>query len=427
MKTLLILIFTFSLFLAGCAPRVKDTPQVGVINMQIIDRNGFSETISSKDRLATYEKIDFATPQPYKKVLRVYSRDENGKSTSKITSYHDNGQLSQYLEVADGRAHGLYREWHPNGKLAIETQVIEGLPDINDISKASWVFNGKSQVWNENGNLMAEIFYDQGSLESSSNYYHPNGQIWKFIPYHHNEIEGSFIEHDEEGRLIQKCLYSKGKRNGLSEGFWTNGTVSFQEEYTDGLLQNGSYYSPENELIAKVEHGKGSVAQFQDGKLYSISEYKAGMPEGHVKIYAPNEELISTYFIKNGAKNGEELQYYSISITDGKLQPKLSLYWQDDNLQGVVKTWYENGTLESQREMDKNKRQGLSFAWYPGGSLMLMEVYEHDKLVKGSYFEKGDKHPISKVEDGKGIASLFNSQGHFLKKITYDKGKPVLD
>ena len=93
----------------------------------------------------------------------------------------------------------------------------------------------------------------------------------------------------------------------------------------------------------------------------------------------------------------------------------------------MVKTWYEDGAVESQKEMSHNKKQGLSFAWYPDGSLMLMEEYDHDRLMKGSYFKKGDKQVTSQIENGKGVATLFDAGGHFLQKISYESGQPSLD
>jgi antitoxin component YwqK of YwqJK toxin-antitoxin module len=90
----------------------------------------------------------------------------------------------------------------------------------------------------------------------------------------------------------------------------------------------------------------------------------------------------------------------------------------------MVTTWYENGKMESQREMSANAKKGMAFAWYEQGDLMLMEEYDENTLVKGSYFKKGHKEPITTVEKGDGFATLYDSAGHFLKKIEYEKGKP---
>src|SRR5580693_7742726 len=116
LKILCTLLLT--LLLSSCCKRCQDKSDV-MVSMQTIDRNGFTETISNRERLSSYHTTDFMQPQPYQKVLRVYGRNTAGQSSSKITSYHDNGQLWQYLEVVDGRSHGKYSEWYSNGKQKI--------------------------------------------------------------------------------------------------------------------------------------------------------------------------------------------------------------------------------------------------------------------------------------------------------------------
>jgi len=106
--------------------------------------------------------------------------------------------------------------------------------------------------------------------------------------------------------------------------------------------------------------------------------------------------------------------------------PKLFINWENDQLQGQIKTWYPSGQVESQRELHNNKKQGTSFAWYKNGDLMLTEEYENDLLVKGAYYKKGDKKAVSKIDSGKGVAYLHTPEGIFLKKINYEKGKPLL-
>ena len=117
-------------------------------HIQLVDRNGVNETISHEDRLSQLDRVNFMEAQPYQKVTRVFKRSNEGKLCSKITTYHDNGELHQYLEVMGGRAHGLYREWHDNGTLHIEATVMEGIGDITPQAQTSWLFDGMSYVWN---------------------------------------------------------------------------------------------------------------------------------------------------------------------------------------------------------------------------------------------------------------------------------------
>src|SRR5476649_1954299 len=93
-----------TLILTGCASKTAQNSDL--VTIQTLDRNGFSETVSAKERLGKYEKTDFLTPQPYQKVVRVYGKSSQGKTSSKVTTYHTNGQPWQYLEVENeiGRA-----------------------------------------------------------------------------------------------------------------------------------------------------------------------------------------------------------------------------------------------------------------------------------------------------------------------------------
>ncbi|HSW87257.1 MAG TPA: hypothetical protein VLG49_07160 [Rhabdochlamydiaceae bacterium] len=414
-------IFLFLVILSSCSVKSKSDPSI-LTSMQMMDRNGFSETISSKDRLAVYQKVDFLAPQPYQKVLRVFGRDLEGRSQSKITSYHSNGQVWQFLEVVDGRAHGKYLEWHQNGKLKIDANVIEGVADISEMAQASWIFDGKSSAWNEEGSLIAEIYYDKGALQDPSLYYHPNGQLEKVIPYNKNKINGIVKVFDPEGHLIEKMEFDKGLRQGVSLGYWSENSLKYQEDYQNDLLITGTYFDSDGQMASEVKSGNGFQANFGMEKPYSLVEYQNGLPEGIVKIFDEDGSLHCSYFIKNEKKHGEEWEYYPKSA-----QPKLFLFWQEDAIQGMVKTWYENGVMESQKEMNGNKKHGICFAWFKDGQMMFMEEYDMDVLVKGTYFKKGDKNPISKIDSGKGIASLYDGNGHFLKKVHYERGKPIVD
>ncbi len=106
-------------------------------------------------------------------------------------------------------------------------------------------------------------------------------------------------------------------------------------------------------------------------------------------------------------------------------QPQLLITWNDDIIHGVTKTWYPNGIQESQREIADNLKNGMATAWYRDGSIMLMEEYDNDRLVKGQYFKRGQRNPESHVQDGSGIASLYDADGRLLRRVTYFHGRPL--
>lgn len=394
-----------------------------LVSINIIDQGGVSETISNPERLRQYEKVDFLAPQPYQKVLRVYGRDDQGNVQAYITSYHPNGEPKQYIEVVNGRACGVYKEWHPNGQCKVKANVMGGTPDLNTGAEKSWIFDGVCTAYDEKGNLEAEIPYCKGELEGITIYYHPNGKIWKKIPAKKNKLEGVSEVFLDTGELFQTTTFRDGDRNGVAIRYWCGGRIASEETYVQGKLICGHYWDINGKQVSQINAGKGFKALFGKDALCELQEYTGGFQEGSVKVYDKKGNLVKVYNIKNNLKHGEETEYYE---QDGSAEPriKLTVNWVEGKIQGWVRSWYPDGVQESQREMSANTKNGILTAWYVDGSLMMIEEYDHDKLLKGEYYKKGERFPVSFVIDSKGTANLFDEQGAFLRKINYRFGYP---
>jgi len=410
--------------LCGCAPRNVDKSD-SVVSMQIIDRNGFTETISNKERISSFQEINFLTAQPFQKVLRIYGKNLQGQTTSKVTTYHDNGGLYQYLEAVDGRAHGVYREWFASGQKKIEATLIEGMADLHELAQNTWVFDGPCTVWDQEGNLSAVFPYTKGFLVGQAISFFPDGTPEQVTPYEQGEIHGLMQTFSEDQTLLEEIPYVKGVKEGIAVAYWDKERLKSKEVYEQGLLQSASYWDPAGSLVAEVKEGVGKQALFKEGKLSVLTSIHHGVIEGEITHFHPNGTVYNSYSLFDGKKEGEEWEYYPYSLGETR-QKKLFLHWASDKIQGVVKTWYPSGQLESQREFFDNKKQGSCFAWYKNGDLMLTEEYESDLLTKGVYYKPGDKQAISRIEAGKGLAHLYTPEGLFLKKVPYEKGKPLL-
>ncbi len=425
--TLFLVSSLLCIFSCSCSFKSKTADDSTLVSIQIIDRNGFAETISSSDRLGRYQKADFKGAQPYQKVLRVFGKDEQGQTPSIITSYHANGHLWQYLEISNGRAHGTYQEWHFNGHKKMDLHVIEGIPELSDAALKSWVFDGTNQIWDEQGALVAEISYEKGFLQGDSFYYYPSGQIKRQIPYVQDEMHGSLICYHENGDISEIIPHIKGVRHGIASSFFPNKTLAYQETFEDGRLMEGQYYSEKGDLISSILAGSGRRYESESGSLKRLVQYEKGVPDGLIECLDDKGNLKISFTQKEGKKHGEEWEYYPKESPNAPLKPKLLLHWQEDVLQGMVKTWFQSGKQESQKEMYQNKKNGVAYAWYENGDLMLSEEYEKDILSTGTYYKKGDKKPVSKVFQGKGIATLYHPSGYLLQKVSYEKGAPSLE
>jgi antitoxin component YwqK of YwqJK toxin-antitoxin module len=396
-----------------------------LVLIQIQDRNGLSETISNPDRLVTYSCTDFLSPQPFKKVLRVFRKE--GQNRSIITTYYPNGSTWQMLEAREMRAFGAYREWHSNGTKKIEATVIGGNADLAPGAQDSWLFDDTSLVWNENGQLLASIQYDKGALSGTSTYYYPSGATEKTVPYIRGRIEGQLNEFWETGAIKAAFSFADGCKDGLGTSYWPNGSPCCEEEYEQGLLKTGCYWDPAHQLTAQVSNQTGFRALFDSNRLVQLFEIRKGIAEGLVQNFGVSGDLVSTYYLKNGKKQGEEIEFYPRSDTanEASATPKISVTWDQDMIHGIAKTWYPDGKIESQRELVRNKRCGVCCAWYRDGSLMLTEEYDNDELINGKYFRKNQLDPVSSICSGNGTATIFDGEGSFIRKISYQNHKPI--
>lgn len=411
-------IFVPLLFLSACFSSKSSDDKITRINL--LNHNGMAETISEKERLVDFNKTDFLTPQPYQKVSRVYGRDKAGNIPSRITSYHPNGQVKQYLEAMNNRAFGLYNEWHSNGQLKIESHVIGGISDLNTQAEESWLFDGINRAWDEEGHLLAEISYAKGELEGEARYYHKNGTLWKISPFAKHMLNGSQVTFLEDGSLFQTADFVNGVKEGVAKRYWDPTHIAFEEHYKEGKLLKGIYLDTSGKSVSEISDGIGFKTLFGKTSLIELHEYRNGVEEGVVKIFDEKGFLSRLYEVKNGEKEGEEIVYFP-----SQDKPQLLMSWRSGLLHGIVKTWYENGGIESQKEMSQNKKNGMMTAWYKNGALMLVEEYENDKLIKGEYYRMNDSQPLSKVDKGRGLATLFDQNGTYLKKVYYQDSKPI--
>lgn len=405
----------FLFLLIFCSCYMKSEKQ-DLICIQVNDRNGFSETISSKDRLSKYKNENFLSSQPYKKVIRIFKNYKNNNKISKLTSYYDNGMIEQYLEALNGRAFGKYIKWHKNGKKSVEAKVIGGSAGLNSLHQSDWIFDGICRAFDKEGNLISTFNYKVGKLEKEAIYYFPSKKIKRIENYKNDFLDGKFIEFDEDGKVIYESFYEKGKKEGVAKKYFLEKLISL-EKYEKGLLKEGSYFE-KDKLISKIKNGEGIKYIFKNGLIEKTVQYKKGKAEGKVEIFK-DKKLLKEFFIKDEKKEGEEIEYF---LDTGV--KKLSINWKKGGIKGFVKTYYPNSNIRSQTEIIQNKKNGISTVWYEDGNLMFIEKYEKDVLKEGSYYKKEEEVPFSEVIKGSGVATIFCEDGTILRSIKYRNSIP---
>ena len=420
MNKSLFLIFIVSVcFFTSCQRQQTLIPEIAMI--QIVDRLGMNETIKEKEKIELFSHINFEDPQPYQKVVRVMGKKGDKTHKTIITTYHDNGFLKEYLEAVSNRAKGIYREFYPDGTKKIEAFVMEGVADLTESAKLTFLFEGDCTVYSPNGQLEVIFPYKKGKLSGNVNYYYENKMLKKTLPYEDDFLNGEAQFFDKLGTLLGSTNYQKGKKHGKSIFVGDQNTPYFEEFYDEGRLIDAIYYDFDKKEIARIENGFGKQIIFENKKLKKEIEYQNGYIEGVVKNFYPSGNLESQHQLHQNAKHGPEWLYFD----EKQLKPKLFLTWYQDELHGSQKSWYSDGNLESQREMIHNVKHGQLIAWYRQGGVMMIEEYEQNKLKQGAYFHRGNQDKASEVIDGKGLATIFDADGFFLQKVRYEKGEIV--
>lgn len=425
-------LFPLFLFILSCS---LSHSKNSLIKAHFVHHNGYSETITEREKLRLIEQGDFSHSSPYKKVLKVYQVHNQNETKALLTSYHSNGQIKQSLEIENGRARGMYGEWFAKGIKKLEISVHGGEPDFGEEVEKSWIFHGLGSVWNEEGKLIAQIPYEEGMLHGEMIRYFPHGSVKETLPIERGKLSGTVKKFYPNGALKSSNEYHLGVREGTSLTFSPDGTLLREEEYERGLLDCGRYFSFEGKLLTTIEKGRGWRVLLSSDSSHTWKEYQNGKAEGEVRLFTREGALRRLYHLHKGLMEGEDWEYYPVeelppvitpSLQEKLPLPKLLVNWRENCLQGVIKTWYSSGQLETQREMSKNKKQGITSAWYLNGSLMYIEEYDQNFLKRGTYFKKDEYNPISKVSDGMGMATLFDSEGNLLRKISYEGGLPIV-
>lgn len=396
-------------------------PTEPLVKINFIDQNGVNETIVHPERLKQFASVPILSPQSYKKLLRIYKKDAQGNSKSILTSYYDNGQLHQYLECVNSRASGSYCEWYENGKKKLESLVVAGVGDLNAQAIESFSFQGTALAWNAKGGLSASCQYEGGKLSGVSFTYHSNEKIATKTLWKNGLQYGLALTYDTEGKLLESTSYENNKREGRAEGFHEAGSLAFEEWYEGDLLLSGKYYLPNGTIASTVTNGWGLRSIFSNNILVTQHEVENGKPEGKVSLFNTQGGIERTYYIRNAKKHGVETWFAPASN-----QKQRSLQWVDDEIHGLVQTWYTNGIMESSREFCHNQKHGVSSCWYRDGSIMLVEEYQNDKLLRGRYHRKGSQAPISHIENGSGTATLFDGEGNLIETVSYRDSLPDL-
>lgn len=247
--------------------------------------------------------------------------------------------------------------------------------------------NGKKQVFDENGNLVAEYILKDGKINGAASFYNANGSLHRTSFYKNGLEEGlstEFVYHDSLKTLIGK--YKGAMVNNQKEGKWIANMIKDNVETT---FSERTYVNGKKEgKFRSMTHDSIICGNYKNDLLY-----------GNYSIY----------------KDVNDLEKSILSQTDTIQLKKITLgSFLNNKKSGVWKNYDHYGTLISEGEYLDSLKTGKWKYYIPksidksgktldySGQLFLEENYRNGNLngecIQYSYFEDVEKPCLDDIE-----------------------------
>jgi antitoxin component YwqK of YwqJK toxin-antitoxin module len=347
----------------------------------------------------------------------------NPSGTFNSKQYYSTGQLSAEGSYKNGKMHGAWQYYFPEGsKQSIfnyEEGTLQGEATEYFRSGAKKYvfhysdgkFNGKFEEYYSHGQLKHNGWFTAGERQQQWLSYFPNGVLESDFYYLHGEFSGLGLEYSTTGKLLSASNYESDRLNDLisynasgnaiTQRSGEAARVSYQAKYKTGKLQ--SSFETRCGDFTKI------TRWFPDGKVFYAYELLSGLKEGSYQYNAINGRTL----LQGSYINGQEEGLWSGYHETGQLDYAGSyLAGKHDS------TWvyyFPNGKISSRGEYRNGDRHGITIIYGADGTPLLQKFYVDGNLTgyrEISHSAKSEWKPF------KGDASII---------LTYPNGKKAYE
>ncbi|MBK6610467.1 MAG: toxin-antitoxin system YwqK family antitoxin [Sphingobacteriales bacterium] len=176
-------------------------------------------------------------------------------------------------------------------------------------------------------------------------------------------------------------------KDGKYTKYYSNGVVEEEGNYLSGKKHGqwlAYYYTdagaePIEEKIEFWEHGVKdgeSLEKHKNGRARKQVFYKMGKEEGIGRTWFPTGQVESEVNFKNGKRDGESKAYYA----NGKLQAVSMV--KNGQKEGLTEDYYETGIKRRAIHYKNGKRNGEYKVWNEQGELKVIGEYKNGETIK---------------------------------------------
>lgn len=158
------------------------------------------------------------------KQVRAKGFYRNNQMAGEYQRFYKSGELMRTSDYVDDKIDGYLKTYSKSGKL-VETLRYKNGVRYNDQGKP---FEGKDELYYENGNLWEEWNYKKGRLEGEQKTYFENGRIDAHLFFKKGRLDGESLYYREDGSIQSIYHNRKGKVVSVKEYDW-DGNIIFEE------------------------------------------------------------------------------------------------------------------------------------------------------------------------------------------------------
>lgn len=252
----------------------------------------------------------------------------------------------------------------------------------------------------KNDQLQNEYTYVNGVKNGPSKWFYETGELSCEANYLNDKREGKVSWYYMNGKVKQEATLVNGLFHGKCTWYYDNGAMETQVNYSDDLKDGKQEWF------------------FKSGSLSSEVNYVKDKKEGIQKWYEEKtSKLISEGVYVNGELNGIYKTYY----TGGGLQSEVNCI--SGKSEGLYKMYYESGKIKQEINYKNDKWDGAFLTYWENGQIKRSDKYENGTFIKGNTFdEQGKEVDYYKYEI---MAEYFGGVAELGKYIQNEVKYPV--
>ncbi len=244
--------------------------------------------------------------------------------------------------------------------------------------------------------------YENGVLHGETSYSFPHSNvIEKLQVYDHDTLLKEML-YDGTGMPLKEELYEFDNRVVVTN--WDDkGAPLSVEEYENGLLSEGKYFTPSHELEAQVVNGIGQrVRRERSGALAAREQISHGAVTCRTTFHS-NGEIHTVAHYDGEQLHGEQLKFSANGM------PLLRLEWSRGVLDGT-KVVYRNGYKVAEIPYVNGERNGTEYHYDDLGHIVAQIDWKNDR-----------KHGFSQILGEEGLSeSEWYYKGESVTAYTFD-------